>query len=140
MTDKEQKEIFAKNLNNLLDTYQKSQREVALAIQVSPQTFNTWCQAIAIPRMGKVQKLADYFRVPKSRLIDSPSPLQERSVLADSAANPQRVLSSDEESLLDGFGKLNRTGQKEALKRVQELAEIPRYAKEEDSDSAARAG
>lgn len=70
MTDIEQKKIFARNLNKLLELNEKSQREVAEAIDVSPQTFNTWCQAIAIPRMGKVQRLADYFHVPKSYLID----------------------------------------------------------------------
>lgn len=70
MTDKEQKDIFARNLNHLLSVHGKSQREVAEAIDVSPQTFNTWCQAIAIPRMGKVQRLADYFNIPKSHLID----------------------------------------------------------------------
>lgn len=71
MTDQEQREIFAKNLNNLLYQNGKTQREVAEAISVSPQTFNTWCQAIALPRMGKVQRLADYFHVPKSHLIDN---------------------------------------------------------------------
>ncbi|MCH5261632.1 MAG: helix-turn-helix domain-containing protein [Lachnospiraceae bacterium] len=48
----------------------KTQREIAQAIDVSPQTFNTWCQGIAIPRMGKVQRLADYFNIGKSDLID----------------------------------------------------------------------
>lgn len=48
----------------------KTQKEVADAISVSPQTFNTWCQGIALPRMGKVQKLADYFHIEKSDLID----------------------------------------------------------------------
>lgn len=70
MTDVEQKQIFAKNLNHYLSLSNKSQKEVADAIGVSPQTFNTWCQAIALPRMGKVQKLADYFNIGKTDLID----------------------------------------------------------------------
>lgn len=70
MTDIEQKQIFSKNLNSLLNQYEKTQKEVADAINVSPQTFNTWCQGIALPRMGKVQKLADYFHVGKSDLIE----------------------------------------------------------------------
>lgn len=70
MDDKEQKRIFAKNLNNLLSIHNKTQKEVADAISVSPQTFNTWCQGIALPRMGKVQSLADYFHIGKSDLID----------------------------------------------------------------------
>ena len=70
MTEDEQKKVFARNLNRYVDKSQKTQREIAHAIDVSPQTFNTWCQGIAIPRMGKVQRLADYFNIGKSDLID----------------------------------------------------------------------
>ena len=48
----------------------KTQKEVAEAINVSPQTFNTWCQGIALPRMGKVQLLSDYFHISKSDLLE----------------------------------------------------------------------
>lgn len=70
MTDIEQRKIFSNNLLRLLSRSDKTQKEVADAISVSPQTFNTWCQGIALPRMGKVQRLADYFNVSKSDLID----------------------------------------------------------------------
>ncbi len=73
MTEEEQKRIFSKNLNYYIEKSQKTQREIAAAIEVSPQTFNTWCQGIAIPRMGKVQRLADYFNIGKSDLIDDKS-------------------------------------------------------------------
>lgn len=71
MTDQEQKIIFSQNLNRYLERANKTQKEVADKIGVSPQTFNTWIQAIALPRMGKVQKLADYFGIDKSDLIDA---------------------------------------------------------------------
>lgn len=70
MADEEQKRIFSKNLNKYLSKFDKTQKEVADAIGVSPQTFNTWCQGIALPRMGKVQLLADYFGIGKTDLID----------------------------------------------------------------------
>ena len=70
MSENEQKIIFSRNLLKLLSAQNKTQKEVADAIGVSPQTFNTWCQGIALPRMGKVQKLADYFGVNKSDLIE----------------------------------------------------------------------
>ena len=72
MTDAEQKKI-SNNLNNLIAASNKTQKEIAASIRVSPQTFNTWCQGIAIPRMGKVQALADYFSVGKTDLIDNRS-------------------------------------------------------------------
>jgi len=70
MRNDEQQRIFTKNLNHYIELSQKTQREIADAIGVSPQTFNTWCQGIAIPRMGKIQALADYFNINKSNLIE----------------------------------------------------------------------
>lgn len=75
MPDEEQKKIFAKNLNRYLSLSNKTQKEVADAIGVIPSTFNTWCQGIALPRMGKVQVLADYFGINKTDLIDEKSPI-----------------------------------------------------------------
>lgn len=73
MTDDVQKRIFAKNLRNQLELIDKPQCEVAAAVGVSPQTFNTWYNGIALPRMGKVQALADYFHINKSDLIEDKS-------------------------------------------------------------------
>lgn len=73
MSENEQRAIFSKNLNKLLSIHEKSQKEVADAIGVSPQTFNTWTQGIALPRMGKIQLLADYFHVNKSDLLEEKS-------------------------------------------------------------------
>lgn len=70
MTDEEQRIIFSKNLNKYLNLSNKTQKEVADSIGVLTSTFNTWCQGVALPRMGKVQKLADYFDIEKSDLID----------------------------------------------------------------------
>lgn len=70
MSEREEKKIFTENLNKYLKLYDKTQLEVANAIGVSPQTFNTWVKGIAIPRMGKIQRLADYFHIKKSDLIE----------------------------------------------------------------------
>ena len=75
MIEDAQKAIFQKNLLRYLGD--KSQIEVAKAIDVSPQTFNTWCQGIAIPRMDKIQKLADYFMISMADLIEEHSEKEE---------------------------------------------------------------
>lgn len=93
MTEDIQKKIFSKNLLFYLQQNQKTQREVALAIGVSPQTFNTWCQAIALPRMGKLQRIADYFKIEKSDLIDAHSPNTIQPV----------SLSSEEHAVVTGY-------------------------------------
>ena len=70
MVKDKQKAIFSENLNSYIAKSEKTQLEIAKSIGVSPQTFNTWCKGIAIPRMGKVQALADYFNINKSGLIE----------------------------------------------------------------------
>ncbi len=77
MSDELQKKIFAKNLRHYLDRENKTQKEVADAIGVSPQTFNTWLQMVALPRMGKVQAVADYFGVNKSDLLEDKGTQEE---------------------------------------------------------------
>lgn len=79
MSEDMQKIIFSKNLNNYIQKSGKTQLEIATKIGVSPQTFNTWCKGIAIPRMGKVQALADYFHINKSNLIEDKSNQEEES-------------------------------------------------------------
>lgn len=73
MSEDKQKIIFSKNLNSYIEASGKTQLEISKSIGVSPQTFNTWCKGVAIPRMGKVQALADYFHINKSDLIEDNS-------------------------------------------------------------------
>lgn len=70
MTDNQQKKIFTRNLNRLLKKSGKTQKEVANDLNLNPQTVNSWCTGAALPRMGKIQLLSDYFGVLKSELIE----------------------------------------------------------------------
>lgn len=70
MTEDEQKKIFSKNLNYYIELSGKQQKEVAKELGISTTTFNTWCVGKIMPRMGKIQKIADYFCIQKTDLID----------------------------------------------------------------------
>lgn len=63
-----QKKIFATNLRRLLDG--ESQKQVADKLGVSTQTFNTWYNGKAMPRMGMIQELATLFNVGLSELLN----------------------------------------------------------------------
>ena len=86
MSDEQQKIIFATNLKHFIDKSEKTQKEVATAIGVSPQTLNTWLQRIALPRMGKIQLLADYFGISKTDLLDPKDPDQTNTSYTDPEA------------------------------------------------------
>ncbi len=70
MTDNEQKQIFAKNLNKYISLNQKQQKEVAEDLGINPTTLNMWCNGNSMPGTGKIRKLADYFRIGMSDLTD----------------------------------------------------------------------
>lgn len=82
MTDEEQKKIFSKNMNYYINQSGKQQKEIAKDLGYNPTTFNTWCVGKIIPSAGKVQKIADYFGIGKSDLLDDKSllPKQSRTV------------------------------------------------------------
>lgn len=70
MTDDTQKKIFSANLNRYIKKSGKTQKQISKDLGINPQTVNSWCRGIALPRMGKVQMLADYFGISKTDLIE----------------------------------------------------------------------
>lgn len=117
MTDQERKEIFSKNLLRVLHEHDKIQVDVAKAIGVSQQTFNTWCRGIALPRMGKIQLLADYFNIDMSELIS------EKTAAVPSCADIQK------EELLRNYELLNDEGRKNLLNQSRLLVKSGDFAR-----------
>lgn len=64
------KQVFSKNLRSLIEKSGKTQKEVADVVGVAPPTFNEWLSGKKFPRIDKIQKLADYFGILKSDLIE----------------------------------------------------------------------
>ena len=70
MSDELQKAIFSKNLDRQVNASGHSRKEIADILGFNYKTFNGWCNGISMPGMGKVQKIADYFHIGKSDLLD----------------------------------------------------------------------
>lgn len=70
MTDEQQKKIFSKNLNYYISINGKLQNEVAKDLGINASTLNMWCNGNSFPGIGKIQRLADYFKIGKSDLLD----------------------------------------------------------------------
>lgn len=64
------KNIFASNLRRYMEINGKSRRDISEAIGVSYYTFTDWVNGKKYPRMDKVEKLAAYFGILKSDLIE----------------------------------------------------------------------
>ena len=65
-----EKIYFADNLKRLMKKHGMNQKDIAKIAGVSQQTVSLWLSGDRIPRMGKIQILADYFGIYKSELIE----------------------------------------------------------------------
>ena len=83
MTDKE---ILAKNLQKYMDMNGKSRNDVCKALGFNYYTFTDWVNGKKMPRMDKITKLAAYFGVQKSDLIEeklTPEKEKDNAVLVN---------------------------------------------------------
>lgn len=89
MTDENNlKEIFSQRLSLLLQEHELKQVDLAKILNVSESSVGKWILKKAIPRMGIIQKIADYFHVPKTYLLEE-SPSSFLSQIPSGAMRPQ---------------------------------------------------
>ena len=66
--DKEDMKVFSANLNSLLSDRNCKQAELSRATGIPPSTLTGYVKGTSLPIPGNVQKIADFFGVPKSTL------------------------------------------------------------------------
>ena len=70
MPDYETKHIFSNNLCRLLERNGITQIELAKKMNVAASTVSSWCNGDKMPRMDKVEWMANFFGVSRTSLID----------------------------------------------------------------------
>lgn len=83
MTDNEQKRIFARNLTFYINKSGHTQKEIAQILGIKNTTLNNWCLAKAMPTMGTVQRVADYFGIRNIDLINERTKDDEEQILIE---------------------------------------------------------
>ena len=78
------KEIFAKNLKKFVAVSGKDRKEIARALGVPYSTLTDWINGNKYPRIDNIDKMAAYFGVSKSDLIeDFRQKQKDNDMLAD---------------------------------------------------------
>ncbi len=62
------------NIRRLRESHRLTQKELGEIAGVSDKAVSTWEKGIKLPRMGAVERLAAYFGVPKSAILDDLTP------------------------------------------------------------------
>ncbi|MBY6181049.1 helix-turn-helix domain-containing protein [Staphylococcus warneri] len=72
---------LSESLQELMKERNIDQKELAEAIGVTQPTVSNWIQQTKYPRIKRIQQLADYFNVPKSRITEGKT-LQQDTLAA----------------------------------------------------------
>ena len=115
------KEVFAKNLNYYMEQANKNQKEMAAIVGVSAPTFNEWLKAKKFPRIDKIEKLAQYFGILKSDLIEekiTAEKQQKNDIRSDIAA--RLIIDSEFLSVVEVINKLNA----DQLASIKQVANV----------------
>ena len=67
------KRIFAKNLNSIMEECDRTPSDIVNLLGVSKSTVSSWRNGEKMPRMDKIEALANYFGCLKSDLIEQKS-------------------------------------------------------------------
>ena len=103
MTDRE---IFQKNLVDLMNVTKVKQIDIARYAEVSYQTVSAWVTGRGYPRADAMGKLCKFFNVKQSALTE------------------QKEEKTDEDLLLSAFRSLSAAGQEKLLERADELRKL----------------
>lgn len=118
MSNEWSKKTFAKNLTNYMIMSGKSQKELADVVGVSAPTFNEWVNGKKFPRIDNIQKLADYFGILKSDLIEekmTEEKEKDNDIMADIIVRMR--MDADFLSLVESLYKLDAA----KIKSVKEM-------------------
>ena len=109
------KEIFARNLTYYVERCGKQQKEIAEVVGVATSTFNDWMKAKKYPRIGKIEKLAEYFGILKSDLIEDKSKKEKEE-------SPQDILHQLSKIFGVTYDELMALGQDEKRQELISMA------------------
>lgn len=71
------KKIFSENLKRYMNLYQKTRADICKDLNFAYTTFVSWETGVNYPRIDKIEKIANYFGIEKSDLIEEKNTLHK---------------------------------------------------------------
>ena len=115
---------ISENIKMIRERYNLSQKELAEIAGVSDKAVSTWENGSKKPRMGAIQKIADYCGLKKSNIIEDDG----LNYMFTAQTIPS--VSASQKELDSYFNSLNDIGQRKALDYIADLADNPKYQME----------
>ena len=111
MSDETIRKIFSRNLKRLLELNDKQAADIVKDLGIPFSTVSNWINGLKMPRMGKIELLADYLHCEKSDLIeDKGEHIPDSYYLTDDARELAQFLFEHPEYkvLFDGVRKVRK--------------------------------
>lgn len=105
------KDVFASNLKLYMEAKGKTRNDISEALGISYFTVSDWVNGKKYPRMDKVERLANYFNIQKSDLIE------DKTMQPQSPDN--ETLTEGELVLLDLFRRVPEEQQQLVLQMIR---------------------
>jgi transcriptional regulator with XRE-family HTH domain len=78
MSEEEIRKVFSNNLNYFLQLNNKQPVDMVNDLKIPFSTVSNWCNGLKMPRMGKVELMANYFHIEKSDLLEDKKEKKEK--------------------------------------------------------------
>jgi len=104
MSDDFYKKIFSKNLNHYMKKNEKTQSDLINDLGFNKYAVSTWCNGTRLPRMDKVELLAQYFKISRSDLMEEKSQDNSFSLTARDERDIEKIINQTREKLVSQEG------------------------------------
>lgn len=139
----ENKEIFANNLSFYMEQKGVDRNTLCADLDLKYTTVRDWLKGITYPRIGKIELLANYFKINKSDLIENKTATAQVSdFLLEEITNAARKLNAENKKIvLRTSEDLLDEQEKRRKAKINEVSEvISLYQVEIVSETAAACG
>lgn len=99
----ENKEIMARNIRHYMDKNEVTATDLCKALDIKQNTFSDWVNAKTYPRIDKIERMAQYFKISKAFLVED---IEELDIITD-----------EEKNIISKYRKADRITQ-DAIKRL----------------------
>ena len=117
----ERRKIIAANIEALLEKNNVKKNVLAKHIGLVPSTITDYVKLRATPSHGVIQKIADYFDIPKTEI--------DTTFKTDDSQSP---ISLSESILLKHFNTLNDKGKEKTIEYAKDLSRNPMYQQNDE--------
>lgn len=105
MTEDAYRKIFSDNLKRIMRERGTTQMDLMNALNIPSATISTWVNGQRMPKMSKVQMLAEYFNIDPMDLIQEKPPVSNLSEDDERLLRQYKRLSSYQQGLVKALMK-----------------------------------